>query len=55
MKIIRQYYCDISGATLVEYAILLTFIALVSLWAVQDLGNTVLMTFRQLSGGFAGS
>jgi Flp pilus assembly pilin Flp len=45
MEMIQNFYKDTSGATMVEYALVITFIALVCFSSVNLLGSSVANTF----------
>jgi Flp pilus assembly pilin Flp len=46
MEMIYRFYKDTSGATMVEYALMLAFIALCCFMAVSLLGSSVAQTFN---------
>jgi pilus assembly protein Flp/PilA len=52
MEIIQQFYRDTSGATMVEYALMVAFIALVAMGGAGVLGASVNSKFNEVSGGF---
>ena len=51
MKIIRQLYRDTSGATMVEYALMVTFVALVAMVGAGVLGTSLNSRFTNVAGG----
>jgi Flp pilus assembly pilin Flp len=51
MEIIHQLYRDTSGATIVEYGLMVTFIALVCAVIIGTLGQNLLGTFTTASVG----
>jgi len=55
MEGLSLFLIDESGANLVEYALLLTFIALVTVTILNTLGANVQTTFTTASDGFAGA
>jgi pilus assembly protein Flp/PilA len=52
MEMLMNFYGDESGATAVEYALMLAFIALAIVGSVQTLGTTLSNTFTTASGMF---
>jgi pilus assembly protein Flp/PilA len=52
MEIILQFYKDTSGATMVEYALMVTFIALVAMGGAGVMGTSVNDKFNEVAGGF---
>ena len=55
MEMIHQLYRDTSGATMVEYSLMIAFIALACFTTVQSLGVSVQKPFTDASTGFGGS
>ena len=55
MEMIHEFYKDTSGITMVEYALMLTFVALACFTGVQALGTSVLNSFNDSAAGFSGS
>lgn len=55
MSQIARFYRDESGASLVEYAILLAFIALAVFVSVQTLGTTLSGVFSTAAASIPGS
>lgn len=54
METIRHFLEDVSGAQLVEYALLITFIALFVIIALQGLGASVLGPFTRAQAELGG-
>jgi pilus assembly protein Flp/PilA len=54
MEIFQHLYRDTSGVTSVEYALLVTFIALVIVTSATALGNALNQTFTRVSTGLGG-
>jgi len=56
MEMIHRLYRDTSGATMVEYGLLIALIALACFTAAQTLGNSVAQTFNNdtLRGALGG-
>jgi pilus assembly protein Flp/PilA len=54
MDMIHKLYRDTSGATMVEYGLMITFIALACFLAVQTLGSSVAGTFNTVSTRWPG-
>jgi Flp pilus assembly pilin Flp len=52
MEMIQQLYKDTSGATMVEYALMIAFITLVCFTTIGTLGTNLQQTFTNASGGF---
>jgi Flp pilus assembly pilin Flp len=52
MEIINQFYQDTSGATMVEYALMITFIALAAIEGVTALGNALKTIFNTAAGWY---
>jgi Flp pilus assembly pilin Flp len=50
VKIIQQLCRDTSGATMVEYALMITFIALVAMVSAITLGTSVNTVFNHTAG-----
>ena len=50
MKIIQRLYRDTNGATMVEYGLMLTFIAIAVVASVNTLGVSVSNTFAIANG-----
>jgi Flp pilus assembly pilin Flp len=55
MDFIQQFVSDTSGATLVEYALMLTFIAMACFVSVQALGISVQQPFNDAANRGFGS
>ncbi len=55
MEMIHQLYRDTSGASMVEYALLVSFIAMACFTAVHALGISLLQPFNNANAGFGGS
>lgn len=51
MEMIRQLYRDTLGATMVEYGLMITFIALVCFAVVGLLGGNLQTVFNNTAGG----
>ena len=52
MEMIHQFCKDASGATMVEYALAIFFIALVCFTGVQALGVSLNQSFNDTTGAF---
>jgi Flp pilus assembly pilin Flp len=52
MEILNQLYRDTSGAALVEYALLLTFIAIAALGGMSALGISISSSLGNAAGAF---
>ncbi len=52
MKMILQLFSDSSGATMVEYALMITFIALACFLTISTLGTNLQTVFSNTAGGF---
>ncbi len=55
MEMIHQLYRNTSSATMVEYALMITFIALACVRAMQALGISLQQSFTDADAGFSGS
>ena len=51
-KLIRNFFRDDKGATMIEYALMVLLIATACVAAVASLGNTVLGLFTPVTTGF---
>lgn len=49
MKLLNQFMNDDSGATMVEYALMVALIAVVALVAVQTLGTNINAKFEDIA------
>lgn len=49
MKILSRWLADERGATMVEYALLITFVALLTVTVLTMVGTDVFRTFRFLA------
>jgi pilus assembly protein Flp/PilA len=52
METIRRLYRDTSGATMVEYSLMLGFIALVVVLGAEALGTSLNNKFTEVAAGF---
>ena len=52
MEIILQLYKDTSGATMVEYGLMIAFITLVCFSTIGTLGTNLQQPFSNAAGGF---
>ncbi len=55
MELIRNFFKDESGATMVEYGLMVALIAVVCIVAVQQLGQSVSTEFNAAQQAIAGS
>ncbi len=55
MEIIQKFCLDTSGASMVEYGLLIAFIALACFTAVTTLGLNVILPYNNASATFSGS
>jgi pilus assembly protein Flp/PilA len=53
-KMIKQFWNDEEGATMVEYGLMVALIAVVAYVAVQTLGTDVSSTFAKISTAITG-
>ena len=55
MTLIRRFMSDEHGATAIEYALIITFIAIVIVGGATSLGTKVGATFNKVGTGFPSS
>ena len=53
MEMIHQFYKDTSGATMVEYGLLVALIALVCVEIITTLGQSLQEAFTKAAGGLS--
>ena len=55
MKLLKRFFNDEEGATLVEYALLIAFIALVAVFGVNALGDQINDFFTAIGNALSGA